>query len=597
MIIRQCDFTKTVGKLLLTGERSMDTETTGLMPYHDSQLFSIIIADQEKAYYFNFQLYPDLAPEWVLPREWIEQLKPVFSNPDSMWYMSNAKFDMAMLAREGVRVAGKVHCTEALGRVERNDEFQYGLDASAKRIGLEKSDTVEQYIKKHKLVENGNKLFYKVPFNIIVPYGEQDAKVTLALGQHQRKVFDEIDNGTPEGLPKITQIVENEKRFTKTCFKIEQIGIKIDTEYCRKAILYETDRYRSAESRFQELTGLPFKDSNAVLKKAFEETGEEITLTEKGNPSFTKDVLKKYTTPVASVVKELRDAHKNIATYYENFLIYQKDGVIHPKIRQSGTKHGRISIVDPALQTLPRVDEDYVLGAYEVRRAFVPRPGTFFIMMDYDQMEYRMMFDYARQMDFIREVIGGLDVHDATVKIIKDMLGIAITRGQAKTLNFGLLYGMGVDALAEALKVEREKSRMLKSSYFQALPQIKMFIRRVTQKAEANGYIFNWAGRRCYYKDLNFSYTAPNHLISGGCADVVKIAMNQIDELLEDKKTKMVMQVHDEILFEMVPEEKWLIPILKDLMEGAYPYKHLKLTVSVEHSYQSWADKVKGIPA
>jgi DNA polymerase-1 len=596
VIVRQAEFTRTVGHLLLTGERSVDTETTGLRAYHDDRLFSIIIADHEKSYYFNFQEYEDLAAEWVLPRFWISFLKPVFSNPDSLWYMTNAKFDMAMLAREGIYVRGPVHCTEALGRVERNDEFAYGLDATAKRLGLEKSEAVKEYIKKHKLYDKDkNSLYYKVPFNVIVPYGELDAKLTRTIGMHQNEVFHEIENSTPDSLPKITRIVENEKKFTKTCFKIEQTGIRLDPEYCRAAVLYETDRYRKAEANFRELTGLEFQDSNAVLKQAFEQSGEQITLTEKGNPSFTDKVLSKYTSPVAKIIQEYRDAYKKANTYYKNFLYFNKDGIIHASIKQGGAKHGRVSVVDPPLQTLADEEDEGDLP-FKIRRAFIPRPGTFFLMMDYDQMEYRMMFDYAGQMDFIHEVKAGMDVHDATVKIIKDMLGISITRSQAKTLNFGLLYGMGINALAAALKTTTDKARALKKAYFQALPFVQGFIRKVTARAEANGYIFNWAGRRCYFKDLNFAYTAPNHLISGGCADVVKIAMNQIDDLLEGKKTKMIMQVHDEILFEMVPEEMDLIPQIKEIMEGAYPYKHLKLTVSVEHSFKSWADKVKGIP-
>ncbi len=581
---------------MLTGERAVDTETTGLRAYHDDRIFSIIIADEEKSYYFNFQQYQDLAEDWVLPREWIPFLKPVFSNPDSLWYMTNAKFDMAMLAREGVHVAGEVHCTEALGRVERNDEFKYGLDATAKRLGLEKSEAVKEYIKKHKLYDKDkNPLYYKVPFNVIVPYGELDAKLTRLVGIHQREVFCEIENSTAIGLPKISRIVANEKRFTKTCFKIEQTGIRIDPDYCRAAILYETNRYRKAAESFKGLTGLEFQDANAVLKQAFEKAGETITLTVKGNPSFTDKVLSKYNSPVAKIIQEYRDAYKKANTYYKNFLYFNKNGIIHASIKQGGATHGRVSVVDPPLQTLADEEDEGDLP-FKVRRAFIPSPGTFFLMMDYDQMEYRMMFDYAGQMDLIAEVKAGMDVHDATVKLVCQMLGMPFTRGNAKTLNFGLLYGMGIDALAAALKTSTDSARALKKAYFQALPCVQGFIRKVTARAEANGYIFNWAGRRCYFKDLDFAYTAPNHLISGGCADVVKIAMNQIDDLLMGKQTKMIMQVHDEILFEMVPEEIYLIPHIKEIMEGAYPYKHLKLTVSVEHSFKSWADKVKGVP-
>lgn len=606
MIVRREDFTRIVDHLCLTGERSVDTETTGLRAYHDDRLFSVIIADDEKAYYFNFQEYPELGEDWVLPRDRLTTLAWVFSNPNSLWYMTNAKFDLSMLAKEGIHVSGPVHCTEALGRVERNDEMKYSLDACAKRIGLEKSDAVDGYITKHHLWEwenvlgkkkrNKKKFFNRVPFNVIVPYGEQDAKVTRLLALHQRKVFHEIDNSTAEGLPKISQVVENEKKFTKTCFAIEQRGIRLDTVYCESAIVYETTRYTEYAAQFQELTGVEFQDSNAVLEDAFKKAGESIPLTEKGNPSFTDEVLVGYNSPLAKSIQGYRDAYKKANTYYRNFL-YFKDGqgIVHALIRQGGAKHGRVSVVDPPLQTLADEEEQDV--PFKIRRCFIPREGCLFVMIDYDQMEYKMLLDYSGQMDLIREVLNGMDVHEATAKVIREMLKIAFTRSPAKTLNFGLLYGMGLEALAAALRTTIENARQLKGSYFRALPFVQAFIRKVTKRAEANGYIFNWAGRRCYFKDLNFCYTAPNHLISGGCADVVKIAMNEIHELLKNYESKMVMQVHDEILFEMVPEELFLVPKLKEIMEGVYPFKHLRLTCSVEHSYTSWADKVKGVPA
>lgn len=606
MIVRRADFSRVVDLLCRTGERALDTETTGLRAYHEDRLFSLIIADEEKAYYFNFQPYPDLTEDWVLPREYLPLLAPVFSNPDSMWYMTNAKFDMSMLAKEGLHISGPVHCTEALGRVERNDEMKYGLDATAKRIGLEKSDIVEEHITKHKLWEwenvlgkkkrNKKKFFARVPFNVIVPYGEQDAKITRLVALHQRKVFHEIDASTAEGLPKISRVVENEKQFTKTCFKIEQKGIRIDSLYCESASVYEEQRYQQAAQSFRDLTGIEFEDGETVLVEAFKKAGEVIPLTEKGNPSFTDKVLQGYDSPVAKAVQTYRDAYKKANAYYRNFLYFKDENdIVHALIRQGGAKHGRVSVVDPALQTL--ADEEEQDLPFKIRRCFIPRPGTVYVMIDYDQMEYKMLLDYSAQVDLIMEVLDGMDVHEATAKIIRDMLRVPFTRSSAKTLNFGLLYGMGIDALAAALKTTPENARQLKGNYFQALPFVQGFIRRVTKRAEANGYIFNWTGRRCYFKNLDFCYTAPNHLISGGCADVVKIAMNQMDDFLESYKSKMVMQVHDEVLFEMVPEELHLVPKLKEIMEGVYPFKHLKLTCSVEHSYTSWADKIKGMPA
>lgn len=604
MIVRRSDFNRVVNLLSSTGEYSLDTETTGVRPYHQDELFSVIISDETKSYYFNFNDYENLAEDWVLPRSCLPRLVEILANPNSIWYLANAKFDMHFLAKEGLTIAGTIHCTEALGRVERNDRLKYGLDALAQVIGLEKSDKVEDWIKDNgawewetipgKEKRNKKKFFAKVPFDIIVPYGEQDASVTRKVGRHQVAQFDCIAQGTAENLPSILRVVENERKFTKTCFKIEQTGMLIDKEYCKNAIEYETDRIHKINLEFEKLTGLKFEDSRSVLEKAFTAAGETIKKTEKGNSSFNDDALTSFTSPVAALVKNYRDAHKKANTYYRNFLYFaDENGILHSNLRQGGATTGRMSVTDPALQTLPAEDEEENLP-FQVRKAFIPRPGFFFFMPDYDQMEYRMMLDYARQMDIIEQVKGGMDIHEATAKVIFEMLGIPITRSQAKTLNFGLLYGMGIDALAAALKTTVEKAKQLKNAYFQALPFVKGFIRRVVQRAETTGYIFNWAGRRSYFDKKEFCYKGPNSLIQGGCADVMKIATNQADDYLAGRKSRILMLVHDEILFEIHETEKHICPDLVSIMGNVYPHKHLHLSCSAEHSFKSWGDKVKG---
>jgi DNA polymerase-1 len=332
-----------------------------------------------------------------------------------------------------------------------------------------------------------------------------------------------------------------------------------------------------------------------VLEKAFQDAGEIIPRTDKGNPSFNDEALESFKSPVAEIVRGYRDAHKKANTYYRNFLYYaDAEGVIHANIKPGGARTGRMSVTDPALQTLPADEED---NPFPVRRAFIPRPGFFFFMPDYDQMEYRMMLDYARQMDVIEQVKGGMDIHDATAKAISDMLGIAMTRSQAKTLNFGLLYGMGIDALAAALKTTVEKARQLRNAYFQALPFVKGFIRRVTHRAETTGYIFNWTGRRSYFDKKEFCYKAPNALIQGGCCDVLKTAVNLIDDYLAGRKSKILMLVHDEILFEIHESESQICRDLVGIMANVYPHRYLPLSCSSEHSFQSWGNKLKGYPA
>lgn len=601
MVVTRPQFNPVLADLLeKPGPFSLDCEATGLRVYHDAQLFSLILGTGDTNYYFNFKEYSDCTPEQVLPREWLAQFAPLFERKQIVWFLHNAKYDLGLLSKEGLEISGIIHCTEAIARVERNDHLTYSLDACLTRIGLRKSDTVEKYIKEHKLYTKEeipgkdkthvNKHFDQVPFSVIVPYGITDGGGTFTLGLHQISALQKISQSTPSNLPSIHRVLNNERSLTQTLFKMEQYGIKIDPEYCKQAASFEQARYEKSAAEFEELSGIAFTDSNKVLATAFKKMGEEYPLTEKGNPSFTDDVLSGFTTPLAVVVQEYRDARKKCHTYYRNFLWHMdKEGIIHANLRQGGTATGRMSCSDPNLQNLSK-EEDFS-QPFLIRRAFIPRSGRFFFMIDYDQMEYRMMLDAAREKGLIRLILDeNLDVHEATARMIGS------TRSKAKTINFGLLYGIGLTSLSLQLGVTVAEARELKRQYFSKLPGVREFIQTITSRTAQRQYVFNWLGRRSHFPEAKFCYKAANYWDQGGCADVVKVAMNRIGTLLEGTQTRMVMQIHDEILFEGVEAEKDLIWECKKIMETVYPYKQLPLTCSVSHSYESWADKVEGMP-
>lgn len=602
MIVTRENFKTVVEHLSRKGLFSFDTETTGLRPYQGDKLFSLIIAhdghETPYSYYFNFQHYDGLDENKILPREWLPELKAVFAHPESYWFAHNAKFDMAILANEGIEIVGEVHCTEAQERVVYNAHFgnkPYSLHSCAQRIGLVKDDAVEEYIKKHKLFElekiPGKKLpikkkhFHRVPFEIIHPYGEQDAIVTLKLGIHQLEKILEKSRAQAEGKPQVVRVHENEKKLTKTCYKIEKAGVKIDLEYCKEAIAFEEKKIEEAKKEFREIFGEELIDSNKELARLFTKVGETYPETEKGNPSFTEDVLRTFKSEYAVPLLNFRKHSKRANTYFKNYLHFaDAQGVIHSGLRQSGTETGRFSSGDPNLQNVPKRNEDQ--AEFPVRRAFIPREGFKFVMFDMDQVEYRLMMDYAGQLDIIEKINNGLDVHTATMELME-----MTDREPAKTINFMKLYGGGVDKLSESLGITKEKAQDLSNKYWQALPKVKEFIYGVSRTAKVRGYIFNWFGRICHFPDPEFSYAAPNHLIQGGVADIIKIAMNEIDHFLEGKKSRMILQVHDEIVVELHNDELAIVPTIKDIIESAYPAKRLKLTCGVECSDISWFDK------
>jgi DNA polymerase-1 len=432
-------------------------------------------------------------------------------------------------------------------------------------------------------------------------YAERDAKVTYDLGMYQIISLRDMDSDfaalfekkhRPMLVKKLSDVYANEMALTKTCFNMEKIGIKIDRKYIVDARLHESIRMKEAVNEFETLTGQPFKNSSKRLAEIFAGLKEEVGRTAKGNLSVDEGALSKMKHPAARAVLKYRDSEKRGNTYFSSYLYWaDASDVIHANIKPNGTDTGRFSYGDPNLQNIPKEDS----GQFKVRRAFVPRPGYFFGMLDYDQVEYRIMADYSREQTLIDKIMKeGLDVHQACA----DMMNV--TRNEAKTINFMLLYGGGVKKLAAALNIEFEQAEMLRNKYFYTLPNVKEFIRTVIDSAQNSerGYVINWLGRRCHFEDPKFAYKAPNHLIQGGAADVTKVAMNRIDAFLKDKKSRMLVQIHDELLLEIHESEAHILTDIKEIMENSYsPRNGLKLTCGIEHSFISWADKVEGIPS
>jgi DNA polymerase-1 len=605
MLVTRKNLEETLSQLT-TGVYAVDTETTGLRSYHGDRLFSLIIASGTTSWYFNFKEYPGLDEDFVLPRaDTLWALRVFFDNTENIIYMQNAKFDLAMLANEVVHVSAKIYDTEVMGRLLYNRHVSYSLSTQCKAIGLDKSEEVSDYIAKHKLftwVTSPGKAkrekkphFDQVPFDIISRYGEIDGTITWKLGEHQRSALERLSGTmTSSGNSRtLLELLEVEASVTKTCFAMERAGIKIDRSYCQEAYTHEKNQAAMAAAEFESISGMALVDSRTVLSKAFTAAGEVFPVTENGNASFTDEVLEGFDSPLAKTLQEYRRANKRATTYYANFLYYADfQDRIHPNMRQAGTDTGRFSFAEPNLQNVPKDDE----GPYPVRRAFVPESSDYMLVcIDYEQMEYRLLLDYANERDVIRSILeDGLDVHQATA----DKMGVE--RTPAKTLNFLLLYGGGAQALADAIKVPLGKAQELKTKYFEALPGIRRFSQGIMERANTRGWIFNWAGRVCHFpygsnpktgKLDRFAYRAANHCIQGGCADIVKIAMVGCQDHLAGTRSRLLLQVHDELVFEIHKNEHHLVDELKEIMERAYPHRYLPLTCSVDYSAKSWGDK------
>lgn len=595
MIVTRENYKHCLGQIALTPEASLDTETTGLRPYHGDRLFSVIIANALTTLYFNFQCYPGLPPESTLLPEHLHGLQALFSDPHRVWYLHNAKYDMSILAVEGLELAGTIHCCKSTERIIFNDYLPgtYDLDSCAARRGLSKDKAVERYIEEHALWDwtppekpgKREKLphYEKVPYSIIVPYGECDGGITFSLATRQEKELQDIHLANNSLLPSIFNIHKNEQRLIKTIHRMEKRGVLIDKGYCVRAALWENGRVQKATEEFKRITGQDFKASGKLFAHVFESERDKWHFTKAGNPSFECDALGTFENPAAREVLTYRDA-KSRGDFYRGFLYHaDSQGVIHPTFDPAGAATGRFSSSAPNFQNLTSEEEEEQLAQeFVVRRAIIPRPGFVLYGRDYKQMEYVMTADYAARMwgsvtEMVQRIRRGEDVHQATADIVTAG-GTPLTRKRAKNVNFAFLYGSGYDTLAATAGCSRAEAIALKDSVKAALPEVQKLIENVSVTARTKGFIRNWAGRISHLQDRNFAYAMTNYLIQGGCADVNKFALNRVDEYLLGMKSRLIMTIHDEMVLELHESEVDVVPQkIKELMDTVYPGKYLSL--------------------
>lgn len=568
-------------------ELGLDTETFGL-EFND-RLFSVQIATANEEYYFNYLDYGDGTP--VLHKSTLMDLGTLCKNSSILWYIHNAKFDLRRLALEGIRIQGPVHCSQMCERFMYNQHQSYSLDACAKRRGRAKDDAVGNYIKDNKLWEwqekvgkktrTKKKFFDKVPFDIMFKYGCIDVREAFDLGREQRQEL------------KGEEYYENSLELEKVCYEMEELGIQVRREYAGQGYAYEIEQARIETEELERLSGEPYRSGPLWLRRQFDKFGVEYQVNPKtDNPIFDKKALGKIDHPIAGHIRKRRTHEKYAGTYYAT---YSEQEVIHAFIKTWGTDTGRFSYAEPNLQNVPKEEELHSDIPFQVRGCFRPRDGYCFVMVDFDQQEFRLLLDYAGEHDLIRRINDhGEDVHQATA----DMVGVS--RKMAKTLNFGLLYGMGAEKLAQSLGVPVLQAKTIKRQYFARLPNVQRLIRQVIQTAERRKYIRTWVGRKLHFPNRDFAYKAPNHLIQGGCGDIARHAMVRIHgDVLEGLRSNMLLQVHDELLFEVHKDELDIIPAIVNIMENTYrPFNGMKLTCGVEHSYTSWGkrDVKEGYP-
>jgi DNA polymerase-1 len=645
MIITKKDFPVILNRLKSLSVLAFDTETTGLRPFSGDRVFSIIIAEStEQAYYFNLN---PLEQQDLLGDEEVNSLRELFSDPSKFWYAHNAIFDCLMLKESfDIDVRGKVFCTFAQGRVEYNEHMNYSLEASLKRTGGEqKDDRVSKYIKEYGLITkvalDDKKEEYKilhfdrVPLSLISEYALTDARSTLGLGERLNSSIEaRAAKGTNAPLDRVK---ENEMALHHSILRSTQRGILLDVPYIKRAVAYERERLHGATREFETLSGLRYSNHYKTFEKVFSSERKKFIFGEKTktgqiNPIFDESVLGRLDNPLAKEVLKARDAQGKL-NFYNSYLFYaDKNNVLHPNMVSGGTNTGRFSSNEPNMQNITSEDlctckgcgkgyehitevcekcngSDFERPEFLVRRSFIPRPDYVFFNPDYSSQEYRMMLDMAKRInDSYRERTGlpplGVEYYELLRKIKEENYDVhqgtadlvGVSRTYAKTVNFALLYGAGVNKMADQLGITSEESSKLRDQYFKALPYVQFFIKTASRTAESRGFAKNWLGRHNYMA-RDFSYKAPNQLIQGGCADVMKVAMVEVDKMLQATRSHQLLSIHDELIIETHYSDIDNVPKkIIDIMESVYPHNYLPLTASAEWSEISLADKRKGFP-
>ncbi len=602
MIVTTGNIAEITGLLAQNRTKTADTETFGLLV--QDLLFSVIITSGSQSYYFNFKDYPEEGIVGLNIKDpfILSCMITIFGNPDDTWEFHNIKFDLHKLENAGITVAGTLWCTKTHQRILKNNLMSYELGDLTRHQINKKSGAVDEFIAEKKLFtvidikgkQRKEKLlhFDKVPFRIIHPYGIGDTMAAGELAATQRLQYSEDRS--------LHRVRDNELKLVRPIYEMERTGIKIDPAFVLKAWEHEAQLIRESEESFMTLTGVEFKDTKKLgLVKILSAAGENIQYSqETGNPVLDKAALKLMKSPVAKIVQKMRFYEKRISSFYSTFIYYRDhDNIIRPNIDPAGTESGRFSMSRPNLQQLSK-DKDHADNQqdYAIRKCFVPRAEKCFVQLDYSQVEYKIMLDYANEKQMLRMVGNGYDIHTATAELV------GVTRDEAKTLNFRILYGSGPQGVADSLGISLSDGQKLIYKYFSALPMVEDLIARVRGAGKNKGSVFNWLGRRCSIADRSWNYILPNHLIQSSGADVMKVAIVRVWEFLkaQNAESKMVLTVHDSVVLEMPASEFCLLPAIKNILETAYePRNNVVLSTTIEHSWVSLsaADLVKGMPA
>lgn len=576
-IFDQATFDIWLDKLKASELFAFDTETDSL-DYMVANLvgLSFAVAEGEAAYVPVAHDYLD-APE-QLDRDWVlAQLKPLLEDDTKAKVGQNLKYDASVLARYGIEMKGIKHDTMLASYVYNSVGGKHDMDSLALRFLQHSCISFEQLAGKGK-----NQLtFNQIDLNEAAVYAAEDADVTLRL--HNR-LFANIEQD--EKLNAIYQ--EIEVPLVPVLSRMERTGVLIDDMKLSAQSQEISVRLGELEQKAYEIAGQPFnmnspKQLQTIL---FEQMGlPVIKKTPSGTPSTAEEVLQELALdyPLPSVIMEYRGLAKLKSTYTDKLpkMINPHTGRVHTSYHQAVTATGRLSSTDPNLQNIPIRNEE----GRRIRQAFVAPHGYKILAVDYSQIELRIMAHLSGDQALLDAFQQGKDIHAATAA---EIMGVSIEqvsseqRRRAKAVNFGLIYGMSAFGLAKQLGIPRGEAQAYMDKYFERYPGVMQYMEDTRSNASQHGYVETIFGRRLHLPEITSrnvmrrkaaERAAINAPMQGTAADIIKKAMLLVDQWIQEEgngRVKLLMQVHDELVFEV--EESCLTEIeskVQQLMESA----------------------------
>lgn len=563
---RLCDFFMTKSFL------SLDTETTSTNTI-DAELVGLSFSVEE-----NEAFYVPVPADRQQAQNIVNIFKPIYESPSILKIGQNIKYDMEVLMNYGVTLGGKMFDT-MIAHYLLQPELRHNMDYMAEVYLGYKTIHIDELIGPK---GKGQKSMRDLDPKDVYEYAAEDADVTLKLKNILEPKLKEA------GVWQL--FTEVEMPLVQVLADMEVGGVRIDTDALKETSAMLTERMNAIEKEIYQLAGEEF--NIASPKQVGEILFGKMKIVEKPKKTKTgqyvtsEEVLQqlKGKSEIVGKILEHRGLKKLLGTYVDALpkLINPRTGHIHTSFNQTVTATGRLSSSDPNLQNIPVRGED----GKEIRKAFVPEEGCLFFSADYSQIELRVMAHLSGDENMQEAFREGYDIHAATAAKIYHETMDTVTRDQrtkAKRANFGIIYGITVFGLAERLDISRTEATQLIDGYFATFPKVAEYMEQAKETARKLGYAETLLHRRRYLPDITShnatvrgfaERNAINAPIQGTAADIIKIAMVRIHRRFRDEhlRSKMILQVHDELNFSVYPDEKETVErIVLEEMQAAYP--------------------------